>query len=82
MKPNCVHSCKGLCNALEIAEQRELQAIREYKMYASSCDYPDIREIMEALIADRERALKMLREKREILTVKFGMIDGINENYA
>ncbi len=29
MNTNCIHSCKGLCNALEVAEHRELQAIRE-----------------------------------------------------
>jgi rubrerythrin len=82
MKANCVHSCKGLCSALEIAEHREQETIKEYQAYAASCDYPDIREILESLIADRERALRLLREKKEILTVRFGTIDGINESFA
>ena len=60
MTAKCVHSCKGLCNALEIAEHREAETIKEYQSYAASCDYPDVREILETLIADRERALRVL----------------------
>jgi len=82
MDPQCVHSCKGLCNALEVAEQREQEAIRSYKEYAANCDYPDVREILETLIREREKALAMLREKREILTVKFNVIDKINDSFA
>jgi rubrerythrin len=82
MTVNCVHSCKGLCNALEVAEHREVQTIKEYRSYAGSCDYPEIREILESLIADREQSLRQLREKREILTAKFNMIDRINDSFS
>lgn len=82
MDPQCVHSCKGLCNALEVAEQREQEAIHSYKEYAANCDYPDVREILETLIREREKALAMLREKRQILTVKFNVIDKINDSFA
>lgn len=80
-KSNCVHSCKGLCSALEIAEQRERQAIREYQEYVDKCDYPDVREIMAELIKEREKGLQMLKEKRDILMVKFNTIDRINESF-
>jgi rubrerythrin len=82
MNTTCVHSCKGLCSALEVAEHREQEAIREYRKFASGCDYPDVREILDELVRDRERALKFLREKREILTVKFNAIDRINDSFA
>ena len=82
MNTTCVHSCKGLCSALEVAELREQEAIREYRKFAAGCDYPDVREILEELVRDRERALKFLREKREILTVKFNAIDRINDSFA
>jgi rubrerythrin len=81
MKPTCVHSCKGICNALDQAERREREAIQEYRQYVDLCDYPDVREIMKALIEERERGLKLLQEKREVLTVKFNMIDRINESF-
>ncbi len=82
MKPDCVHSCKGLCNALEVAELRETQAIREYREYAAVCDYPEIREILETLARERERMLALLREKREMLVVKFATLDKINESFS
>jgi rubrerythrin len=82
MNTTCVHSCKGLCTALEVAERREQEAIREYRKFAVGCDYPDVRQILEELIRDREKALAILREKREMLTVKFDAIDRINDSFT
>jgi rubrerythrin len=82
MKATCVHSCKGLCNALEVAEHRELESIKEYREYAAQCDYPDVRELMEELVRSREQAVRDLRQKREALEVRFAMIDRINDSFA
>ena len=82
MTGTCVHSCKGLCNAIEVAEHREQETIKEYKGYAAQCDYPDVRELLEELVRDRERALHLLRQKRGELQVRFAMIDKINESFA
>jgi len=82
MNSPCVHSCKGLCSALEVAEHREQEAVREYRKYAAGCDYPDVRLILEEMARDRERALSRLRELKEILAVKFNAIDRINESFA
>jgi rubrerythrin len=81
MEATCVHSCKGLCNALEVAEHREQEAIKEYRQFSINCDYPDVREILEGLIREREKALQILREKRAILTVRFAVVDNINESF-
>jgi len=82
MDPKCVHSCKGLCNALTAAEQREQQAVDFYREYAVQCDYPDVRELLEDLIKDREKGLAMLREKKENLAAKFDVIDKINDSFS
>jgi rubrerythrin len=82
MKAKCVHSCKGLCNALEIAEHRESEAVREYREFAATCDYPDVQEILESLAQEREKMLRILREKREILAARFSTVDRINESYS
>ena len=82
MEPACVHSCKGLCNALKAAEHREEEALLEYRRFAAECDYPEVKLILESLVADRERALAMLRAKREILIEKFAVIDRINDSFA
>jgi rubrerythrin len=82
MEKSCVHSCKGLCNALQVAEHREQEAIREYRTYASQCDYVDVRTLLEDLIRDREKALASLREKRESLHAKFAVIDKMNESLS
>lgn len=80
-KSTCVHSCKGLCSALEVAEHHEREAIKEYQQYVDLCDYPDVRQIMQELINEREKGLKILQEKREILMVRFNTIDRINESF-
>ena len=82
MKPLCVHSCKGLCNALEVAEHREREAIKEYKSFAQNCDYPDVRVILENLVKEREQALIVLQEQRAVLAVKFELIDRIGDSFA
>jgi rubrerythrin len=82
MKPDCVHSCKGFCNALTVAEHREAEAIKEYREYAQTCEYPEIREILETLVREREKMLLMLREQRAVLEVKFSTIDRINESFT
>jgi rubrerythrin len=82
MEKKCVHSCKGLCNALEVAEQRERQAIKEYREFAATCDYPDVRMLLEKLIGERERALQSLRATRDALNVRFNTLDNISDSFA
>ncbi|MGB2960416.1 MAG: hypothetical protein WBG01_15405 [Bacteroidota bacterium] len=82
MENKCVHSCKGLCSALEVAEHREREAIKEYREFASTCDYPDVRALLEKLIGERERALQSLRATREMLNVRFNTLDNISDSFA
>jgi rubrerythrin len=82
MERKCVHSCRGLCSALEVAEHREEEAITQYRQYAAGCEYPDVKELLDALVADRERGLRLIREKRELLSVKFNVVDRINDSFA
>jgi rubrerythrin len=81
MGTECVHSCKGLCQALEVAEHREEQALQEYRQFVGTCDYPDVKRILEELVRERERTLALLREQRKVLTARFNMIDNINESF-
>ena len=81
MKPTCVHSCKGLCAALEMAEHLEQEAISQYKRFADDCDYPEVRIVLKELVTEREKALQLLVEKRQILTGKFDALDRINESF-
>ena len=82
MNASCVHSCKGLCNALKIAEVREEEAIREYRQFAVECDYPDVRGVLEELIASRQHGLVLLRQIRETLDARFETLDNIGDSFA
>jgi rubrerythrin len=82
MESDCTHSCKGLCTALAVAERRELEALGHYRKYAADCDYPDVRSLLERLVADRERSLATLRATREALNGRFSIIDTINDSFA
>lgn len=82
MADHCVHSCKGLCTALEVAERRELGAIQEYRSFAATCDYPDVRQLLEQLIGHREEGLRLLRATREMLGGRFDTLDDITESFT
>lgn len=82
MKSTCVHSCKGLCSALETAEHREREAIKEYTAFLDTCDYPDVRAVLEDLIRNRREALSVLQEQRAKLAVKFHTLDDISDSFA
>jgi len=82
MELKCTHTCRGLCGALEIAERKEREALNLYREYASGCDYPEVRDILERLIREREQAVTGLREKRLELEVKFSTLEDINDSFA
>lgn len=82
MAADCVHSCKGLCTALSVAEHREEEALKEYRRFLADCDYPEVGEVLAGLIAERERGLRILRDKRQELAEKFDVIDRINDSFA
>jgi rubrerythrin len=82
MMPKCVHSCRGLCAALSIAQKKEEEAIREYSEFAAECDYADVRLLLDQLIADRKRALNSLQKLDVLLKDRFAVIDDINDSFA
>jgi rubrerythrin len=65
-----------------VAEHREREAIREFRQFADTCDYPDVRILLERLIRERERGLRDLRETRAALSVRFETLDNINDSFA
>lgn len=82
MDRTCVHSCNGLCSALEVAQLREEEAITAYREYAAQCDYPDVLEVLETLIREREKALAYLRQERARLLQKLSVTDDINKTFS
>lgn len=82
MSEQCVHSCKGLCRALELAEKKEREAAEEYRQFAATCDYPDVRALLEELIGHREEGLRLLRTTRSMLSGRFDTLDDITDSFA
>ncbi len=81
MEVQCIHSCRGLCNALTVAEHRELSTIKEYQTYLDQCNYPDVQVILRELISQHQRMLGVLQGKRAELTEKFNILDDINQSF-
>lgn len=81
METRCVHSCKGLCTAIEVAERREREAIVEYGRFRSECDYPDVKQLLEELIRTREQSLVLLAETRAALDAKFDTADRVTASF-
>ncbi len=82
MEVQCIHSCRGLCNALSLAEHRELSTIKEYQTFLDQCNYPDVQVILRDLISHHQKTLGMLQGKRAELTEKFNILDNINESFG
>ena len=82
MIQQCVHGCKGLCSALAAAEHREEETLASFREYAAECDYPDIQDLLNELIADHQLAIDRIHRKRMELNARFEAIDGINDLYA
>lgn len=74
---DCAHSCKGFCNALEIATLREKEAILQYDSLRDECDYPDVKAILNELIIQRQKTIRLLDEAKLMLKSKFEIIDQI-----
>jgi hypothetical protein len=49
---------------------------------AASCDYPEVREVLQRLTRDRENGLALLRQTKEQLRSTFAVIDTINDSFA
>lgn len=82
MEVQCIHSCRGLCNALTVAEHRELSAIKEYQTFLEQCNYPDVQAILKELITQHQRTVSLLQGKRTELTEKFNILENINESFG
>jgi tRNA G26 N,N-dimethylase Trm1 len=41
-----------------------------------------VKELLEALVADRKRAIRLLKETREALSVRFNDVDRINNSFT
>jgi rubrerythrin len=82
MKEHCVHSCKGLCAALSAAEHREEVALDEYRIFMETCEYPDVRTLLESLVKDKMIALRKLKEVRALLSARFETLDQVNDAFA
>jgi len=77
----CAHSCKELCRALELASQREKEAILQYGAFRDECSYPDVKILLNELIIMRQKSITLLEETKALLRTKFDVLDQIREGF-
>jgi len=80
-KPNCVQSCKELCNAIEFASSTEKEAILQYAYFRDACTYPDVKAILNELIINKKKSIELLEKTREALKTKFEVLDQIRAGF-
>lgn len=78
---NCAHTCKGLCNALEVAMKEEKEAILKYAYFRDECSYPDVKLMLNELILQRQKSIDLLSKTRTLLQEKFDVLDQIREGF-
>ena len=77
----CAHTCKGLCQALELAAGQEKKAILQYAYFRDECTYPDVKLMLNELIIQRQKSIRLLEETKSQLQSKFDVLDQIREGF-
>lgn len=77
----CGHTCKGLCTATELALLREKEAILQYDALRDECEYPDVKAILNELIIQRQKSIRMLEEAKLLLKTRFEILDEVREGF-
>lgn len=80
-KPICDQTCKGICTSLDAAAASETKAIVVYERLREQCTFPDIREMLEVLIARRQEILRLVDETRRRIRERFDVLDKVRESY-
>jgi len=78
---NCAHTCKGICTALEIATLREKEAILQYDALRDECTYPDVKAILNELIIQRQKSIRLLEEAKTLMKAKFEVLAQIQNGF-
>ena len=77
----CAHGCKEFCTAIEIATLREKEAILQYDALRDECDYPDVKAILNELILQRQKSIRLLEEAKLLMKSKFEVLDQIQDGF-
>ena len=77
----CAHGCKEFCTAMEIATLREKEAILQYDALRGECDYPDVKAILNELILQRQKSIRLLEEAKLLTKSKFEILDQIQDGF-
>ena len=78
---NCEHTCKGQCQALDVALQREKEAILLYGQFRDECEYPDVKAMLNNLILRQQKTLHMIEDTMQTLHSRFEVLDQIQESF-
>lgn len=79
--PQCQHTCKGFCTALEIATLREKETILQYDSLRDECSYPDVKVLLTELILQRQKSIRLLEDVKALLRSKFEVLEQIQSGF-
>ena len=80
-KVDCHHTCRETCTAIEIAQQREKEAILRYAELRDECTYPDVKLVLNELIIQRQKSIRFIDEIKSRLKERFEVLDQIQEGF-
>ena len=64
---DCLHTCRDQCTMLNQALHEETGLVRFYQSVLHTCDYPEIRRLVEELAEERSRtAIRILQKLNEL----------------
>ena len=77
----CAHTCKGLCNAIELALKEERETILKYAYFRDECSYPDVKLMLNELIIQRQKSIQLLEKTKSVIKEKFDVLDQVREGF-
>lgn len=77
----CAQNCNGLCTALELAMKQEKGAILQYGSIRDECTYPDVKLMLNELIIQRQKSIRLLEDTQLQLMEKFEVLRQVREGF-
>ena len=77
----CPQTCRQLCVPLESAILREKEVMIQFDSLRNNCPYPEVTMIMNELILQRQKSIRLLEEAKARLKEKFNVLEQIQEGF-
>lgn len=78
---HCKQTCRQLCTGIELAMTYEKRAILQYASIRNVCTEPEVKNMLNALIIQKQKSIELLERTQALLRSKFEVLDQIRDGF-